>query len=420
MPQELYKRSPMRILEEHFGEGLSAGEIGVIVARPGVGKSPLLVHIALDALLRDVPVLHVSLRDTVDHVRSYYDEIFGAITRAGRIADRATAMVAAERHRMIHSYLDRGFDVDHLRGNLRMLDDVAHFKPRMIVIDGLRARELPKLLPGVKALAQDLGVPVWLTDRTRSNQDPELPAAAWEHVRVALRLVPTGRTVKLTLVTRDERRDLPFLLDPTTMLVLSDEQDDVGRVRIAPRPSDCTLYSGGANGAEALFGEEAERWGVHEVNFTFEGHKQARARGRYELSPRELAAGDVSLVYVSRRLRRTYSEGSLIRRVLQTLWHMVSRSQQVFVLGQIQEDGTVVGGTGWSVELAKMWNKNLWVFDQQKTDWYRWDGDQWLPGTPNIESIHFTGTGTRYPTEDGKAAVKDLFERSFAARSSDD
>jgi len=416
MPQELYKRSPMRILNQHLGEGLRAGELGIIVAKPGVGKSPLLVHIALDALLREIPVLHVSLREAVDHVRAYYDEIFGAISRAGRIPDRATAMVTAERHRMIHSYLDRAFDVAHLRSNLAMLDEVAHFKPRMVVVDGLRDRDLPNHLSDLRALADRLGIPIWLTVRIRSSEEADVPEGVWEHVRIALSLTPTGRTVKLSLLTSEGRKDLPFLLDPATMLVLSDEQDEVGRTRLAPRPSDCTLYSGGANGAEALFGEEAEKWGVHEVNFTFDGHKQARTRGRYELSPRELAAGDVSLVYVSRRLRRTYSEGSLIRRVLQTLWHMVSRSQQVFVLGHIQEDGTVVGGTGWSVELAKMWNKNLWVFDQQQKEWFRWDGDQWLPGNPVVESIHFTGTGTRYPTDEGQAAVRDLFERSFAPR----
>ncbi len=417
MPQELYKRSPMRILNEHLGKGLEPGEIGVIVAKPGVGKSPLLVHVALDALFRDVPVLHVALKDPVDHVRSYYDEIFAAITRAGRITDRAAAAVAVERHRMIHSYLDRAFDVSHFEDNLRMLDEVAHFAPRMLVLDGLRMKDLEDVLPKLSALVKKLGVPLWATVRTRTSDEPELPESSWAHVKVALRLNPSGRTVKLSLQDASGVSELPFQLDPGTMLVLTDEAEEAGRARTATRPGDCTLYSGGANGAEALFGEECERWGVHEVNFTFEGHKQARSRGRYELSPRELAAGDVSLVYVSRRLHRTYSEGSLIRRVLQTLWHMVSRSQQVFVLGQIQDDGTVVGGTGWSVELAKMWNKSLWVFDQKKRDWYRWDGDQWLPGVPTIESHHFTGTGTRYPTEEGKKAVLELFERSFGAAS---
>ncbi|MBT3218447.1 MAG: hypothetical protein HN348_05095 [Proteobacteria bacterium] len=184
----------------------------------------------------------------------------------------------------------------------------------------------------------------------------------------------------------------------------------------APTPADCTLFSGGAKGAEASFGAMAAKWGMREVNFTFEGHKQARRAGRYELSTRELAAGDVSLVYVSRRLNRTFSEDSLIRRVLQTIWHMVSRSQQVFVVGRIQDDGTVVGGTGWSVELARMWSKALWVFDQKEGTWFRWGGHDWLPGVPVIETIYIAGTGTRYLEDSGHKAIKDLFERSFAPR----
>ena len=108
----------------------------------------------------------------------------------------------------------------------------------------------------------------------------------------------------------------------------------------------------------------------------------------------------------------------MIRRILQTLWHMVSRSQQVFVVGTIQPDGSVVGGTGWSVELAKMWNKSLWVFDQDRDGWYTWDGDEWLSGVPVIEALHFSGTGTRFLEENGRAAINSLFERSYGREAS--
>ncbi len=40
-------------------------------------------------------------------------------------------------------------------------------------------------------------------------------------------------------------------------------------------PRDCVLYSGGLRGAEAAFGVAAERHGVEEVNFTFEGHRSS-------------------------------------------------------------------------------------------------------------------------------------------------
>ena len=70
------------------------------------------------------------------------------------------------------------------------------------------------------------------------------------------------------------------------------------------RKDDCILFSGGAPGAEAAFGEEAEKHGVEEVNFTFEGHTEARQRGRRVLNHEELLAGDVSLAYVSKLMNR--------------------------------------------------------------------------------------------------------------------
>ena len=209
---------------------------------------------------------------------------------------------------------------------------------------------------------------------------------------------------------------LDLTLDPVTMLVVGEEDWDPASAPWSPNPRDCTLYSGGAGGAESAFGEAAEQWGVAETNFSFNGHQQARTSSRYELSAQELSAGDVSLVYVSRRLKRNFSQNSTIRKVLQSLWHQVSRAQQVFVVGAIQEDGTVTGGTGWSVELARMWHKNLWVFDQDAQSWFNWTGDDWVRGVPVIETPHFCGTGTRYLQDPAKKAIDQLFERSFGAR----
>ena len=72
--------------------------------------------------------------------------------------------------------------------------------------------------------------------------------------------------------------------------------------------ADSILFSGGAPGAEAAFGECAQDLGVEEVNFTFEGHKMARTRGMRVLNHEELRAGDVSLEYVSRLMHRRYTD----------------------------------------------------------------------------------------------------------------
>jgi hypothetical protein len=174
------------------------------------------------------------------------------------------------------------------------------------------------------------------------------------------------------------------------------------------------LFSGAAQGAEAAFGEAAERHGIQEVNFTFEGHSDARTRGIRVLTTEELQHGDVSLSYVSRLMNRKYPDTPLFRKVLQSIWHQVNNGQQIFVVGTILPDKTVRGGTGVAAEYAKFFNKPLFVFDQTQGAWFRWSGDAWeRTADPVVSERHFTGTGTRFLDAGGRAAIDALFRRSF-------
>ena len=184
------------------------------------------------------------------------------------------------------------------------------------------------------------------------------------------------------------------------------------------RTEDCILFSGGAQGAEAAFGAEAERHGIEEVNFTFDGHAIERHRGLRMLNHEELLAGDVSLEYVSRLMNRRYTESPTLRRILQSIWYQVNNGQEIYVVGAILEDGTVRGGTGWGAEFAKLCNKPLHVFDQGRDLWFTWQETEWTarPTTdlPVVQHIHFTGTGTRVLEANGQAAIRALFDRSFS------
>jgi len=143
------------------------------------------------------------------------------------------------------------------------------------------------------------------------------------------------------------------------------------------KASDCILFSGGAPGAEAAFGACAERHGIEAVNFTFDGHGIDRHRGVRVLNHEELLAGDVSLEYVSRLMHRRYTDSPALRRVLQTLWYQVNNGQEIYVIGAIQQDKTVRGGTGWGAEFAKLCNKPLNVFDQERGLWFTWNEGNW-------------------------------------------
>jgi endonuclease YncB( thermonuclease family) len=176
-----------------------------------------------------------------------------------------------------------------------------------------------------------------------------------------------------------------------------------------------TFYSGGLKGAETAFGEAAEKWSVKEVNFTFSGQKTNRQKNAVVLSDDDLKRGDISMELVSKMMNRTYYETEKIRKVLQTIFHMVNKGHQVFVIGTILEDNTVKGGTGWAVELAKLFNRPLSVYDQAKNNWYSWKQGAWIQDTPMIEHETFVGSGTRNLSENGRKAIDRLFEDTFAS-----
>ncbi|MEM8931948.1 MAG: hypothetical protein AAGE94_12290, partial [Acidobacteriota bacterium] len=100
--------------------------------------------------------------------------------------------------------------------------------------------------------------------------------------------------------------------------------------------------------------------------------------------------------------------------------HMVNSSHHVFAIGWIQGDDTVKGGTGWAVELAKFFNREVSVFDQDRKQWFTWTDHQWQPDTPTIPDKAFCGTGTRNLTDAGRDAIRDLYARSAAEADGDD
>jgi hypothetical protein len=166
-------------------------------------------------------------------------------------------------------------------------------------------------------------------------------------------------------------------------------------------------------GAETAFGECCEKYGVKEVVYSFDGHFLSRNRNVVVLNDAELRRGDVSMEIVSLHMRRQYSSSDKIRKVFQTIFHMVNTGMQIFAVGEIQSDNTVHGGTGWAVELGKFFNRNVHVYDKVKNKWFTWRQAAWIEDLPIIHEQTFCGTGTREMTEQAKKAIYGLFERSF-------
>jgi archaellum biogenesis ATPase FlaH len=430
--KDVSERSPMRVFENSMHGGLGRGNLGVVASRAGVGKTTLLVQIAIDDLIRERRVLHISHEHAVDHVRAYYDEIFHEIAEQTQLENVEQERIKVERRRLIYSHLGyvktgptshRGgmSSIKKIRETVAFAHEVAHFDPDVIVIDGFDFHGATE--EGVRdlvALAKELEVEVWASATTQVYGLPkEMPPPIDKFlpfISVLVYLEPQHDVVHLRLLKDHENNELASLhlrLDPHSMRVVD---DDMPPVSLRPRsPRRFRLHSGGARGAEAEFGICAERFGLTETNYSFDGHRLIeRHRGVVVLSDEELKRGDFSLLYASKRLGRVLSDIPLVRSVLQTIWHQINEANQVFVVGVIQPDGTVRGGTGWGAELARLWKKPIFVFDQVKKAWFWWSGSGWEPCQPPvITSESFAGTGTQDLTEEGRQAIRKLFSDSF-------
>ena len=179
-----------------------------------------------------------------------------------------------------------------------------------------------------------------------------------------------------------------------------------------PNRKESHLFHGGHKGAEAEFGRAAEQHGVKETTISFEGHQMERARNEIVLSDEELAKGRVSMEFVFQALGRRFATGVGIRRVIKSMFHVVVNTNELFAIGTIQEDGHVKGGTGWGVELAKMFNRKVHVFDQSKERWFSWQHQEWEPSQPTLPEGTFSATGTRELNDAGKRAIEELFAAS--------
>jgi len=230
--KELNERSPLRIFEKSIHGGLGRGNLGVVVARHGVGKTAFLVGVALDDLMRGRKVLHVALRQPMNKVREFYDEIFLDLAQTARLDDHFTTLREIERNRNIHAYMGSTFTMAKLLADIAMLREYADFVPSAVLIDGCDFDALsPALLAEFRKLARDLDAEMWMTAVThreaRFNERgiPE-PVSHYENdIDVIVRLAHDGKAVHVHLLKDHENprvSEAGVALDPTTMLLMQE------------------------------------------------------------------------------------------------------------------------------------------------------------------------------------------------------
>lgn len=162
---------PLRVLDKVLQGGLGTGNLGLIMARHGMGKLAVLTSIAIDHAMDGRNTLHVSLGESAGNLRALHDEVLHGILQSLDLPNRGDVIHTVERHKQIYTYRDGRFDLARLRQTLDFLRDGAEFKPELIELSGwpdferLDGTEIPEL----KKIAQEYQCEIWLLAHTHST-----------------------------------------------------------------------------------------------------------------------------------------------------------------------------------------------------------------------------------------------------------
>jgi hypothetical protein len=226
--KDLILRNPLRSLGRAGEEILTAGRFGAVLAPAGVGKTAFIVQLALNAMLQEKNVLHISLDEPVTKVSLWYEKLFQDLTGRAKMTRIDGVLEDLLPHRFIMTFKVEGFTVPKLEERLTDLTAQNIFHPEMVLIDGFPfGEEARERLMALKLLAGRLGVYVWFTVHTHRHETPTpegLPpslAQASDLFDVVLKLEPKGAYIAVEplrgiAVKAGEKR---LHLDPATMLI---------------------------------------------------------------------------------------------------------------------------------------------------------------------------------------------------------
>jgi hypothetical protein len=221
----LNARSPLRLLEKGLHGGLGKGNVGLLLAGPGVGKTACLVGIALDDLLRGGHVLHVALDEPVAHVRAFYDTVFEDLTSTTHLADAARVRTEVDRRRSIRAYPAPGFSAAKLREAVKF-ECEAGGRPELVIVDGLELGPVPRdEVLELRALAGELQAEIWVSASLKDERVRGIPPEIRpieDLLSVILALEPGESAVALRALKDHDSPDLSALhvaLDPRTLLL---------------------------------------------------------------------------------------------------------------------------------------------------------------------------------------------------------
>ncbi len=132
--KDLITHSPVRYFDV-TNAGLKDGEMGLITAKKGLGKTSILVQFGIDSLLNDNALVHVSFDQQSSNVIAWYSSVLAEIAKKKSLnLDEVNEEIV--RNRTILNFNQETFTLPKVVNTIKALKD-GGTKISAVVVDGL-------------------------------------------------------------------------------------------------------------------------------------------------------------------------------------------------------------------------------------------------------------------------------------------
>jgi hypothetical protein len=177
LKEDLIKNNPLRVLSPLGPESLPDHRMGLVMARAGLGKTAILVQIAMDSLLRGKKVLHVSVGEGLEKAKAWYEDIFKYIAEGHQLENAAEIEDELMRSRIIMTFKEASLSRPKLEERLNDLIFQNIFRPDLVVVDGYDFAEADyESIVDLKEMMASMNVEVWFS-ALRHRDDERVSAA---------------------------------------------------------------------------------------------------------------------------------------------------------------------------------------------------------------------------------------------------
>ena len=230
---ELIQRSPVRVFMNSIHGGLGPGELGLVASPSGIGKTSVLVQIALDKLLQGKKVIHISFTQHTDYVLTWYKNIFNEFIRKKNLENEQDVKDEIVKNRVLMKFTQGGISGEQILKSIKALIKDGGFNAEVLIIDGLDFSAAGEnQIAAVKSFAEEMGISVWysctVSDEKTIYDKKSIPLIVKNYVEyfsVIIVLDPKPDHIALTVSKDRDTKNLEhqkLKLDPKTLLIIED------------------------------------------------------------------------------------------------------------------------------------------------------------------------------------------------------